>query len=198
MKHSNFTRLSNSYQGQEKSQNNSIEVMIMNISAVYIRVRLIYTNVTIQNILRIKIRLIRANLLIKNSLPAGIRRLTWKQSFLPASTGIKSNIFNSSAVQFNIRVRIKVTRITIKTRAMINILSRLSLGLSKVRICDTLATFLVRPGRLYLSRPAWLLCPVLAIITLSSTPCSFSLVVTVALNDLRESFSPCFPRPAFS
>jgi len=76
MKHFNFTRLSNSYQGQVKSQNNSIEVLIMNISAVYIRVRLIYTIVTIQDILRIKIRVIRANLLIENSLPAGIRQLT--------------------------------------------------------------------------------------------------------------------------
>ena len=76
MKHFNFTRLSNPYQGQVKSQNNSIEVLIMNISAVYVRVRLIYTIVTIQNILRIKIRVIRANLLIENSLPAGIRQLT--------------------------------------------------------------------------------------------------------------------------
>ena len=76
MKHFDFTRLSNSYQGQVISHNNAIEVLIMNISAVYSRVRLIYTIVTIQNILRIKIRLIRANLLIKNSLPAGIRRLT--------------------------------------------------------------------------------------------------------------------------
>ena len=32
MKHFNFTRLSNSYQGQVKSHNNAIEVLIMNIS----------------------------------------------------------------------------------------------------------------------------------------------------------------------
>ena len=77
MKHFNFTRFSDSYQSQvQKSQNNSIEVLIMNISAVYVRVRLIYTIVTIQNILRIKIKVIRANLLIENSLPAGIRQLT--------------------------------------------------------------------------------------------------------------------------
>ena len=64
MKHFNFTWSSNSYQGQVKSHNNSIEVLIMNISAFYIRVRLIHTIVTIQNILRIKIRVIYANLLL--------------------------------------------------------------------------------------------------------------------------------------
>ena len=51
MKGFNFTRLSNAYQGQVKSQNNSnsIEVLIMNIAAVYINIKIYQGQVDLYN-----------------------------------------------------------------------------------------------------------------------------------------------------
>ena len=66
----------------------------------------------------------------------------------------------------------------------------------RVNLFDTFTTFFLSPGLLYLSSPAWLLCPVLCMITLSSTPSWLRRVATVALNERSDSRLSSESKPA--